>query len=83
MKKSLVAVTATYTSGDYCKPIKSLSGEQQTIIQKSGSKCPTGNYSSGDYCKRINGYDREAIPREGEADCPSGWRKSGSYCVKQ
>ena len=34
--------TGTYTSGDYCKPIKSSSGDTQTIITKTGSKCPTG-----------------------------------------
>lgn len=56
--------TGTYKSGDYCKPIKSSSGDYQHIITKSGSKCPTGFYSSGDYCKQTASSDREAIPRE-------------------
>ena len=75
--------TGTYTSGDYCKPIKSSSGESQTIITKSGNKCPTGFYSSGDYCKRIASSDREAIPRVDEGKCPTGWYRAGDYCVEQ
>jgi len=56
--------TGTYSSGDYCKPIKSSTGDTQAIIVKSGSKCPTGFYSSGgSYCKRLASSDREAIPR--------------------
>jgi len=68
--------------GDYCKPIKSSTGNSQTINTKSGSKCPTGFYSSGSYCKRMASSDREAIPREEGGKCPTGWYKSGGYCVR-
>ncbi len=74
--------TGTYSSGDYCKPIKSSTGESPTIITKSGSKCPTGFYSSGSYCKRMASSDREVIPRDDGGKCPTGWYKSGGYCVK-
>jgi hypothetical protein len=73
--------TGTYKSGDYCKPIKSNSG--QVIIKRSGRKCPTGFYKSGNYCKRMSSSDKEALPRDGGAKCPTGWSKSGGYCVKR
>lgn len=75
--------TGTYRSGDYCKPLKSSSGDSQEIIVKSGKNCPTGYYSAGDYCKQLSGSDREAIPREDDGKCPTGWYRSGGYCVKQ
>ena len=39
--------TGTYKSGDYCKPYKSSKGDSQTIITKSGSKCPPGSSPPG------------------------------------
>ena len=75
--------TDTYRSGDYCKPLPSSTTTEQAIIEKSGSKGPTGYYSSGNYCKQYSSEsDKEAIPRDKGSDCPGGWHKSGRYCVK-
>lgn len=49
-------------------------------VDRNGS-CPFGYGSSGGYCVKLEGSDREAIPRNG-SKCPWNYGSDGNYCVK-
>ncbi len=53
------------------------------VIEKVGSKCPSGSYSSGDYCKTYSSSQKrgtKVISNPSGGSCPTGWYTSGDYC---
>ena len=56
--------------------------DNNKIIEKIGSTCPTGFYPSGGFCKAYKSNKRSVILNRDRKICPSGYFPSAQYyCV--